>query len=157
MTQDADRERWHVVDSLFQAALERPLAEREHYLREACAGDHDLYREVENLLAHSPADEPSSAWAAAAAVHLITQPAALEPGQRVGPYEILSFLASGGMGEVYRARDTTLAATLPSKSFPKVSQPIASDWRGSSAKRKCWQHSTIPTSPPSTAWKDRAA
>jgi hypothetical protein len=32
----------------------------------------------------------------------------LGPGTRLGPYEILSALA-GGMGEVYRATDTTLA------------------------------------------------
>jgi serine/threonine protein kinase len=119
MSQSRDAERWRVVESLFDAALQRPPAKREAYLREACAGDQDLYREVESLLANSLADDPPRAWAAAAAVHLITHPTALEPGQRIGPYEIVAFLAAGGMGEVYRARDTRLKRDVALKILPE--------------------------------------
>ena len=45
-----DPERWKQVDSLFQSALERPLADRDAFLRQACAGDQELEREVRELL-----------------------------------------------------------------------------------------------------------
>src|SRR5262245_10889212 len=108
MSEDDDGERWRVVESLFEAALERPPAEREHYVRKACGNDQDLYREVESLSANSPADQPPRAWAAAAAVHLITQPTALEPGRHVGPYEIVSFRT--GRGESGRSPNRYLLA-----------------------------------------------
>ncbi len=42
----------------------------------------------------------------------------LTSGTRLGPYEIQSPLGAGGMGEVYRARDTRLERTVPIKILP---------------------------------------
>src|SRR5215813_13179459 len=43
---------------------------------------------------------------------------AVQTGSRIGPYEIESALGAGGMGEVYRARDTRLNRRVAIKSLP---------------------------------------
>jgi serine/threonine protein kinase len=43
----------------------------------------------------------------------------LAPGSRLGPYEILSPLGSGGMGEVYRAKDPRLGREVAIKVMPE--------------------------------------
>src|SRR4029450_6522371 len=64
----------------------------------------------------------------------------LGPGTRLGPYEIQSALGAGGMGEVYRARDTRLKRDVALKILPKsfASNP---DW---SELRHLAGRSTVP-------------
>ena len=50
----------------------------------------------------------------------------LSPGSRLGPYEIVAPLGAGGMGEVYRAKDTRLERTVAIKVLPDhLSSPDA--------------------------------
>src|ERR1700677_465083 len=42
----------------------------------------------------------------------------LTPGSKLGPYEILSLIGTGGMGEVYRARDARLGRDVPINILP---------------------------------------
>ena len=45
---------------------------------------------------------------------------ALSPGTRLGAYEIVSLLGAGGMGEVYRARDSRLGRDIAIKVLPSA-------------------------------------
>jgi serine/threonine-protein kinase len=101
-------ERWQQIESVFQEALQRDPLERDAYVQEACGGDSGLLREVATLLANHHEASDFNPWAAAAAAQLIGGSASLQPGQCLGPYQIESFLAAGGMGQIYRATDTRL-------------------------------------------------
>jgi serine/threonine protein kinase len=106
---------WREVEEIFHEALQRDPAEREAFVRQACRDDSGLRREVTSLLAHHSADNRSGSWAAAAAAQLVNSSNSLQPGQSLGPYRIESFLAAGGMGEVYRATDTRLSRAVAIK------------------------------------------
>lgn len=107
MTSDR-RER---VEAVALEALARDGDARAAYLEAACAGDAALRREVESLVAgqvEAAVLLESPPWAAPAAPPLV-------PGTRLGPYELDAVIGAGGMGEVYKGRDTRLGRTVAIK------------------------------------------
>src|SRR5262245_60881624 len=117
----AGRERWDTVERLYHEALARPLDTRAAFLAEACGGDDRLRREVESLLAQDTSNTGAlTGGAIVAAAGLVSDVGrSVLTGRRFGAYQILAPLGSGGMGEVYRARDTRLGRDIAIKVLPR--------------------------------------
>ena len=113
-------ERWTIVDRLLGAALEREPQERAAYLREACGDDEALRREVESLVAHASSGAGVVSTPAVSFADGIRSTGTSMIGRRVGPYVIGARLGAGGMGEVYRARDTKLGRDVAIKILPRI-------------------------------------
>jgi Tol biopolymer transport system component/tRNA A-37 threonylcarbamoyl transferase component Bud32 len=93
------------------------VGERAAFVAAACGDDEALRREVEALLAHAPAAEGflEATMGEVAAQVLAAEPGASLVGRQIGVYTIVSVLGQGGMGEVYRARDTKLGREVAIK------------------------------------------
>jgi len=113
-----DQKRLKQIEDLYHEALRRSTQERLSWLAEACGDDALLQREVELLLEHHDADggllgkritNQEAELATGSAIHV------LAPGMRLSQYEILEIAGAGGMGQVYRAKDTRLDRTIAIK------------------------------------------
>jgi serine/threonine protein kinase/WD40 repeat protein len=111
-------DRWRQVERVCHDALERAPDTRADFLDEACAGDEALRREVESLLAEQPGSDDFLSAPAASLTGLAAKPGPSLVGRTLGHYRVDTFLGAGGMGEVYRARDTKLGRDVAIKVLP---------------------------------------
>jgi eukaryotic-like serine/threonine-protein kinase len=114
-------DRWEEINRLYNAAVEVEEKERPTFLENACEGDQELRREVESLLAY---DKPAQQLLDRPAMQIVAEKLSNEPpsliGRKLGPYQIQMVLGAGGMGEVYKAKDTRLNRTVAIKVLPRL-------------------------------------
>lgn len=120
--------RWRQIEDVFHRAAGLAPSERPGFLTSACAGDDDLRRQVESLLANDDSQDDliqaavsQAADQLPAAGQFPENPRVLREhliGRHIGPYLVGDCIGEGGMGLVFKARDTQLNRAVAIKVLP---------------------------------------
>jgi serine/threonine protein kinase len=119
---------WKRIKEIFHSAQELAPAERADFLEEACGDDPSIREEVEALLTADAGNEDflsAPAYEFAASI-LTGEENEFSSGQKIGRYTILCPLGSGGMGQIYLAKDSKLDRNIALK---LISPQFAHDGR----------------------------
>ena len=107
-------ERWHRLKSIFEGALDQPIAARRDWIRQECGGDQELLQEATALLR----SHETAGGFLEAPPGLDPDLDTLEDGTSLGPFRIVRRIGRGGMGVVYLADDLELGRQVALKALP---------------------------------------